>query len=74
MLKLTNHIVICTKQVLKNKLDENGIVVRNKAKLITKRYNQKEEIDFDETYTPIARLKAIKMLLAYAYYRGFKLH
>jgi len=52
--------------VFRNKLDENGIVIRNKARLVAKGYNREEGIDYEETYAPAARLKAIRMLLAYA--------
>ena len=65
--------VIGTKWVFKNKLDENGKVVRNKARLVAKGYSQEEGIDFDETYAPVARLEAIRLLLAYACYKNFKL-
>ncbi|GJY75875.1 retrovirus-related pol polyprotein from transposon TNT 1-94, partial [Tanacetum coccineum] len=47
--------VIGTKWVLRNKLDENGIVSRNKARLVVQGYNQQEGIDYDETYAPVAR-------------------
>ncbi|GKA97899.1 copia protein [Tanacetum coccineum] len=55
------------------KLDENGVVSRNKARLVSQGYNQQEGIDFDETYAPVARLKSIKILLAYACEHDFKL-
>ncbi|GJT19020.1 copia protein [Tanacetum coccineum] len=58
---------------LQNKLDENGVVSRNKARLVAQRYNQQEGIDFDETYTPVARLESIRILLAYACAHDFKL-
>ena len=48
--------IIETKWVFKNKLDEQGVIVRNKARLVTKGYNQEEGIDFGETYAPVARL------------------
>ena len=44
-----------------------------KLRLVTKGYNQEEGIDFDETYASIARLEAIRLLLAFAYYMNFKL-
>ncbi|WP_374695330.1 reverse transcriptase domain-containing protein [Areca yellow leaf disease phytoplasma] len=54
-------------------LDEQGNVIRNKARLVAKGYNQEEGIDFDETYAPVARLEAIRLLLAFACYMNFKL-
>ncbi|GJU81768.1 retrovirus-related pol polyprotein from transposon TNT 1-94 [Tanacetum coccineum] len=56
-----------------NKLDENGIVSRNKARLVAQGYNQQEGIDYDETYAPVARLESIRILLAYACALDFKL-
>ncbi|GJW37727.1 retrovirus-related pol polyprotein from transposon TNT 1-94 [Tanacetum coccineum] len=58
--------IIGTKWVYRNKLNENGIVTRNKARLVAQGYNQQEGIDYDETYAPVARLKSIRILLAYA--------
>jgi hypothetical protein len=46
--------------------DEHGIVVKNKARLVTKGYSQVEGLDYGETFTPVARLEAIRILLAYA--------
>jgi len=66
--------VIGTKWVFKNKLDEQGVIVRNKARLVAKGYNQEEGIDYGETYAPVARLEAVRLLLAYACMNGFKLH
>jgi len=47
--------VIGTKWVFKNKIDEQGVIVRNKVRLLAKGYNQEEGIDFGETYAPVAR-------------------
>ena len=69
-----NKHVIGTRWVFRNKLDVNGIIVRNKARLVAKGYNQEEGIDFDETYAPVARLEAIRLLLAYACILDFKLY
>ena len=66
--------VIGTKWVYRNKLDETGIVTRNKVRLVAKGYNQEEGIDFDETFALIARFKAIRMLLAFAAFKDFKLY
>ncbi|GKV22189.1 hypothetical protein SLEP1_g32074 [Rubroshorea leprosula] len=69
-----DHPIIGTKWVFRNKLDENGIVVRNKARLVAKGYCQEEGIDFDETFALVARLEAIRMLLAFACFKGFTLY
>nr|GEY24996.1 retrovirus-related Pol polyprotein from transposon TNT 1-94 [Tanacetum cinerariifolium] len=58
--------IIGTKWVLRNKLDENDVVSRNKDRLVGQGYNQQEGIDYDETYVPVARLDSIRILLAYA--------
>ena len=50
---------IGTKWIFRNKLDESGNVVRNKVRLVAQGYTQIEGIDFEETFTPVARLKAI---------------
>jgi len=71
----TNQMnVIGTKWVFKNKLDEQGVIVRNKARLVAKGYNREEGIDYGETYASVARLEAVRLLLAYACMNGFKLH
>jgi len=56
-----------------NKLDESGNVVRNKARLVAKGYNQEEGIHFDETFVLVARLEAIRILLAFVSYMGITL-
>ncbi|GJV99974.1 retrovirus-related pol polyprotein from transposon TNT 1-94 [Tanacetum coccineum] len=68
-----NMKIIGTKWVFRNKLDENGIVSRNKERLVAQGYNQQEGIDYDETYAPVARLESIRILLAYACALDFKL-
>ena len=67
------HNVIGTKWIFKNKQDENGIVVRNKARLVAQGFSQVEGIDFGETYAHVARLKSICILLAYVAHHNFKL-
>ena len=61
-----DHNVIGTKWVFWNKQDQDGIVIRNKARLMAQDYTQVEGPDFGETYAPVARLEAIRILLAYA--------
>ena len=59
------HNVVGTKWVLT--LEKPGhIVVRNKARLVAQGYTQVEGLDFGETYASVARLEAIRILLAYA--------
>ena len=65
--------IIGFKWVFKNKLEEAEIITRNKARLVAKGYNQKEEIDYGETLAPVARLEAVRLLLAFACMNGFKL-
>ncbi|KAK1429938.1 hypothetical protein QVD17_12293 [Tagetes erecta] len=63
---------IGTRWLYKNKPDERGIVVRNKARLIAQGYTQEEGIDYEEVFAPVARLKAIRVFLAYASFMKFK--
>ena len=65
--------VIGTKWIFKNKQDEHGIVVRNKARLVAQGFSQIEGIDYGETYAPVARLGSICILLAYVAHHNFKL-
>jgi hypothetical protein len=66
--------VVATKWVFRNKQDEHGVVTENKAQLVAKGYSQVEALDFDETFAPVARLKSIRILLAYATHHGFRLY
>jgi hypothetical protein len=61
-----NKNVICTTWFFRNKLNEDGQVTRNKAILVCKGYAQVEGIDFEETFSPVAIMEAICLLLAYA--------
>nr|GEY49194.1 retrovirus-related Pol polyprotein from transposon TNT 1-94 [Tanacetum cinerariifolium] len=65
---------IGTKWVLKNKKDERGIVIRNKAMLVAQRHTQEEGIDYDEVFAPVARIEAIRHFLAYASFMGFTVY
>ena len=58
--------VIGGKWIFHNKLNEEGKVVRNKARFVCKGCAQQEGIDFGETFTPIARMESIRIFLAYA--------
>nr|GEX55104.1 ribonuclease H-like domain-containing protein [Tanacetum cinerariifolium] len=57
--------------IKKNKKDERGILVRNKARLVAQGYTQEEGVDYDEVFTLVARIKAINLFLAYASFIRF---
>ncbi|GJZ95712.1 putative ribonuclease H-like domain-containing protein [Tanacetum coccineum] len=63
--------VIGTKWVYRNKRDERGVVVRNKARLVAQGHRQEEGIDYDEVFAPVARIEAIRLFLAFASFMGF---
>jgi hypothetical protein len=66
--------VIGTKWGFKNKQGEDGEVVRNKARLVSQGFSQVEGLDFKETFAPVAHLEAIRILLTFAAFKGFKLY
>nr|GEW30766.1 copia protein [Tanacetum cinerariifolium] len=65
---------IGTKWVLKNKKDERGIFIRNKARLVAQGHTQEEGINYDEVFAPVARIEVIKLFLAYASFIGFTVY
>nr|GEW11166.1 putative ribonuclease H-like domain-containing protein [Tanacetum cinerariifolium] len=65
---------IGTKWVFRNKKDERGIVVRNKARLVAQGHTQEEGIDYEEVFALVARIEAIKLFLAYASFMGFMVY
>ncbi|GJZ90573.1 putative ribonuclease H-like domain-containing protein, partial [Tanacetum coccineum] len=62
---------IGTKWVYRNKKDDRGIMVRNKARLVAQGYTQEEGIDYDEVFALVARIEAIRLFLAYASFMNF---
>ncbi|GKF95822.1 putative ribonuclease H-like domain-containing protein, partial [Tanacetum coccineum] len=58
------------KWVYRNKKDERGVVVRNKARLVAQGHRQEERIDYDEVFALVAKLEAIRIFLAFASYKG----
>nr|GEZ83579.1 hypothetical protein [Tanacetum cinerariifolium] len=62
---------IGTKWVFKNKKDKRGTVIRNKARLVAQGKTQEERIDYDEVFSPVARIEAIRLFLAYASFKDF---
>ncbi|GJR42598.1 retrovirus-related pol polyprotein from transposon TNT 1-94 [Tanacetum coccineum] len=72
-----NHFgknVIKLKWLWKNKKDEDQTVIRNKARLVAKGYAQEEGIDFEESFAPVARLKAVRIFVAYAAHKSFPIY
>ncbi|GJT49285.1 putative ribonuclease H-like domain-containing protein, partial [Tanacetum coccineum] len=63
--------VIGTKWVYRNKKDERGVVVRNKARLVAQGHRQEEGINYDEVFAPVARIEDIRLFLAFASFMGF---
>lgn len=70
----TDRTIIGIKWIFRNKLDDQGSVTRNKARLVVQGYNQEEGIDYDESFAPVARMEAIRMLIAFASHMEFKLY
>jgi hypothetical protein len=66
--------VIGTKWVFINKLNEDGHVTRNKARLVCKGYAQVEGVDFEEVFPPVATMEVVRMILAYACSRIIKVY
>jgi len=66
--------VIETKWVFHNKQDDQGIIVRNRARLVAKGFSQVEGLDFGETVAPVVRLEATRILLSYASHHEIKLY
>ncbi|GJS70414.1 putative ribonuclease H-like domain-containing protein [Tanacetum coccineum] len=68
---LNRKKAIRTKWVFRNKKNERGIVIRNKARLVAQGHRQEEGIDYEEVFAPVARIEAIRLFLAYASFIGF---
>ncbi|GJU88531.1 retrovirus-related pol polyprotein from transposon TNT 1-94 [Tanacetum coccineum] len=55
-------------------LDEENTIIRNKSRLVAKGYAQKEGIDFEESFAPVARLEAVRLFIAYAAHKSFTVY
>nr|GFC60907.1 retrovirus-related Pol polyprotein from transposon TNT 1-94 [Tanacetum cinerariifolium] len=66
--------VINLKWLWKNKRDEENTVIRNKSRLVAKGYAQKEGVDFEESFTPVARLEAVRLFIAYTAHMSFTIY
>lgn len=62
------------KWVFKTKKDAAGNITKHKARLVAKGYVQRQGIDYDEVFTPVARLESVRLLLAYAASEGWAVH
>ncbi|GJY27473.1 retrovirus-related pol polyprotein from transposon TNT 1-94 [Tanacetum coccineum] len=62
------------KWIWKNKTDAEKMVIRNKSHLVTKGYGQNKGINFEESFAPVARLKAVRIFVAYAAYKNFPIY
>jgi hypothetical protein len=71
---LVGHKPIGLKWVLKLKRNTKGEVVKHKARLVAKGYVQKQDIDFEEVFAPVARLDIVRLILAIAANRGWEMH
>ncbi|GKC87675.1 retrovirus-related pol polyprotein from transposon TNT 1-94, partial [Tanacetum coccineum] len=67
-------IIAMQEELNQNKMDEYGIVINNKARLVAQGYRKEEVIDYDETFAHVARLEAIRIFLAYDAYMGFMVY
>nr|GEY12925.1 hypothetical protein [Tanacetum cinerariifolium] len=70
-LKYPSWIEAIQEELLRNKIDERGIVIRNKARLVAQRHTQEEGIDYDEVFKLVSKIKAIRLFLAYASFNYF---
>nr|GEV73294.1 Gag-Pol polyprotein [Tanacetum cinerariifolium] len=66
--------VINLKWLWKNKRDEENTVIRNKSRMVAKGYAQKEGVDFEESFAPVARLEAVRLFIAYAVHKSFTVY
>ena len=72
--RLEGEHIIGTRWIFRNKTDEKGNVIPNKARPIAQRYSQMEGVDYDETFALVARMESIRILLALACHLRFKLY
>ena len=62
------------KWVFKLKKDADGNVVKHKARLVVKGYAQRQGVDFDEVFAPVARMEKVRVLIALAAHSGWEVH
>jgi hypothetical protein len=71
---LRGHSAITLKWVFKLKRDEADAIVKHKARLVTRGFMQQEDIDFDDTFAPLARMESVRLLFALATQKGWHVH
>jgi hypothetical protein len=70
----TGHRAIGLKWVFKVKKDPQGRIIKHKARLVAKEYAQREGVDYDEVFAPVARIETVRLLIAVAAKRGWQVH
>nr|GEY14027.1 retrovirus-related Pol polyprotein from transposon TNT 1-94 [Tanacetum cinerariifolium] len=66
--------IIAVKWIWKNKTDVENTVIRNTSRLVAKGYGQEEGINFEESFSPVARLEAVKIFVGYAAHKNFPIY
>jgi hypothetical protein len=67
-------LVVTLKWVFKLKRDEAGAIVKHKARLVARGFVQREGIDFDDTFAPVAQMESVRLLFALAAQEGWRVH
>jgi hypothetical protein len=68
------HSAITLKWVFKLKRDEAGAIIKHKARLVARGFVQREGIDFDDTFAPVARMESVRLLFALAAWEDWRVH
>nr|GFA47319.1 putative LRR receptor-like protein kinase [Tanacetum cinerariifolium] len=72
--QLESDSEMCMFALTKNKRDEENTIIQNKSRLVAKGYAQKERVDFEESFAPVARLEAVRLFIAYAAHKAFTVY
>jgi hypothetical protein len=68
------HSTITLKWVFKLKRDEAGAIVKHKSHLVAHSFVQREGIDFDDTFAPVAWMESVRLLFGLAAKEGWRVH
>jgi len=71
---LGGHRPITLKWVFKLKKDEQGVVIKHKARLVARGFVQQEGIDYDDAFAPVARMESVRVVLTLAAQEGWQVH